>query len=44
MIFAIQEGFVTLPASGITPVPSSPRDVLRLAASAGRPLDDREDP
>ncbi|HTG90400.1 MAG TPA: response regulator transcription factor [Vicinamibacterales bacterium] len=33
MIFAIQEGLVTLPDSGTAPVPASPRDVLRLAAS-----------
>jgi len=40
MIFAIQEGFVTLPDSGTAAVPASPRDVLRLAASEGRALEE----
>jgi two-component system, NarL family, nitrate/nitrite response regulator NarL len=40
MIYAIQEGFVNLAVSGKLPAASSPRDVLRLAASAGRPSGD----
>jgi DNA-binding NarL/FixJ family response regulator len=42
MIYAFQEGLVTLPASGGPPAPSSRRDLLRLAAS--RPAPDRTDP
>ncbi|RPI57374.1 MAG: DNA-binding response regulator, partial [Acidobacteria bacterium] len=37
MLFAIREGFVTVTDSGGAPA-SSPRDVLRLATSAGRLL------
>ncbi len=36
MLFAIREGFVSLPAAGDSPI--SPREVLRLATSAGRLL------
>jgi DNA-binding NarL/FixJ family response regulator len=39
MIYAIHEGFVNI-TSGNSPNVSSPRDVLRLATSAGRPLGD----
>ena len=39
MLYAIREGFVTLPASGDAPL--SPREVLRLATSAGRLLGNR---
>ena len=36
MLFAIREGFVNLPAAGDSTI--SPREVLRLATSAGRLL------
>jgi DNA-binding NarL/FixJ family response regulator len=39
MLYAIREGFVNLPAAGDPPV--SPREVLRLATSAGRLLGNR---
>jgi len=42
MIYAIQEGFVNLPTSDTPPTPASPRDVLRLATSAGRPAGERD--
>ena len=41
MIYALREGFVNLPVSGGPPTPRSPRDFLRLAPSAGRPLKER---
>ena len=40
MIHAIQEGFVNLPASGTSPDTASPQNVLRLATSAGRALEE----
>ena len=42
MIYAIREGFVNLPVSSNPSTTVSPRDVLRLATSAGRPIRDRE--
>ena len=41
MIYALREGFVNLPVSGGPPTPRSPRDLLRLAPSAGRPHKER---
>jgi DNA-binding NarL/FixJ family response regulator len=44
MLYAIQEGFVDAPARGPAPVGSPSREVLRLAASGGRPLGEPHQP
>ena len=41
MIYALREGLVNLPVAGGPLTPRSPRDLLRLATSAGRPLKER---